>query len=242
VNLAPLLQKFLETGLILVVDPKSDEIPEKERADVARGFYGGGSFSSTKGIACTIDREDGTLLIVTAGSITDEDMKHELIHCAQTLADPAMMQTCLNAAADLGAQVNSLIRNAVAGNESLSEGDHRDYYRTRNAWQFSNSQGAKPVPPDLHLFDDLRTYYPTPQTQALATTVGLTNKESVYAAMSAGIMREVAKEIDPMSDTAREIVAYTFQASESPVIDQLFEVAINNAEDLVSRLQAAPAL
>lgn len=240
-NLSPLLQKFLDTGVVLMVDPSSDEIPEKERTAVTRGFYAGaGSFTSSKGIACTIDREDGTLLIVTAGPISDEDMKHELIHCAQTLADPATMQSCLNSAAELGSELNTLVRDVVAGNESLSASDHRDYYRMRNAWQFSKGQGVRPVPPDLHQFDDLRAYYPTPQTQALAAAVGVTDKESVYAAMSADIIREVGKELDPMSDTAREIVAYTFQAFESPAIDKLFEVAIENAEELMSRLQARP--
>ncbi|TLX15768.1 hypothetical protein [Rhizobium sp. MHM7A] len=56
---------------------------------------------------------------------------------------------------------------------------------------------------------------PTKDTAALAASLGFIDPCGVYASLTAYLMREANKHVDPMSDLAREIVAYAFQAHPS---------------------------
>lgn len=49
--------------------------------------------------------------------------------------------------------------------------------------------------------------------------------------MTACVLQDIGKQIDPACDLAREIVAYTFQEIPSPVIDRLFDAGIETAHE-----------
>lgn len=81
---------------------------------------------------------------------------------------------------------------------------------------------------DFETFSFFQTLYPTKETAELAAdTVGHISETGIYAAMTAAICRRVGKVIDPQSDLAREIVAYSFECREDKVIEELMASALN---------------
>jgi hypothetical protein len=234
-------EKLLKAGMTLLVDPTSDEIPENERRGVTRGF-GGQGFNTSQGLACTIERDDQVTLIVTNGPLERTTIRHEFIHCAQVYTSKETMSACLAAAEVIGGQIVAAVRAAIAADSELEAKGHRDLHRMTTAWQFTKEQGAKAVPPPHALFDDLHSYYPSPATRELSVTLGYPDTDSVYASMTAAILQEIGFDIEPTSDLAREIVAYTFQSVEHPAIDSLFKTATIQAEALAEerRFSAIP--
>lgn len=239
--LNPQEENLLRAGMTLLVDPTSNEIPENERRGVARGFSGQG-FETRQGLACTIARDDNVTLIVSKGLLERQTIRHEFIHCAQVYASEETMSASLSAAEAIGAQIVSAVRAAVAADPELETKGHRDLLRMTTAWKFTKEQGAKAVPPPHALFDDLHSYYPSPATRELSVTLGFPDPDTVYAAMTAAILKEIGFIIDPLSDLAREIVAYTFQSVEHTAIDTLFENATIRAEALAEpqRFETVP--
>lgn len=148
------------------------------------------------------------------------------------------MSACLAAAESIGRTIVAAVREAIEINPPLETKGHRDLLRMTTAWQFVKEQGANAVPPPDALFDDLHSYYPTPNTRSLAALLGIDDSESVYAAMTAAILKEIDFSIEPISDLAREIVAYTFQATEHTSVDSLFTEATERAETLAEGLRA----
>ncbi len=234
-NLNPQEESLFRAGMTLLVDPTSDEIPETERRGVARGF-GGLGFETRQGLACTIARDDNVTLIVTKGPLERQTIRHEFIHCAQVYASEETMKSCLAAAETIGGQIIAAVRLAVAADPELETKGHRDLLRMTTAWRFTKEQGTKAVPPPHALFDDLHSYYPSPATRELSLSLGFPDPDTVYAAMTAAILREIGFDIEPTSDLGREIVAYTFQSVEHPTINTLFENATIKAEALAAEL------
>jgi hypothetical protein len=231
-------QKLLNAGMTFLVEPTSSEIPEIERDAVLRGFGGRGGFNTMQGLACTIARDDHVTLIVTNGPLDGETARHEFIHCAQVYASLETMLACLAASEAIGHQIIAAVRKAVKTNPPLETAGHRDLGRITTAWQFLKEQGANAVPPPHALFEVLHSYYPTPDTHSLAASLGVGDPDSVYAAMTAAILNEIDFAIEPGSDLAREIVAYTFQATEHTAVDTLFADATDRAETLAHELRA----
>jgi len=234
-------QKLLDAGMTFLVDPTSAEIPESERDAVRRGF-GRQGFSTMKGLACTIARADQVTLIVTNGPLERQTIRHEFIHCAQVYASQETMSACLEAAEALGRQIISAVREAIAIDSTKESKGHRDLLRITTAWEFTKEQGTNAAPPPNALFDDLSSYYPTPDTGSLAASLGLTDPEGVYAAMTAAVLQEVGFAIEPDCDLAREIVAYTFQSLIHSSVDDLFTDAIDRARALAEELQFGDTL
>lgn len=230
-NLNSQEENLFRAGMTLLVDPNSSEIPENERRSVARGF-GGHGFNTRQGLACTIARDDLVTLVVTNGPLERQTIRHEFIHCAQVYASKETMASCLAAAEGIGAQIITAVRSAIAADPELEAKGHRDLLRMTTAWRVTKDQGAKAVPPPHALFDDLHSYYPSPATRELSASLGFSDPSSAYAAMTAAILKEIAFDVEPTSDLAREIVAYTFQSVEHGAIDTLFDTATIKAETL----------
>ncbi|NTF18151.1 hypothetical protein G6L37_07010 [Agrobacterium rubi] len=208
--------RLVDTGRVLLVDKRSEEIPESERNAVWRGF--GGNFGN-KGLACTILRDDGIVLIVTEGDVEPEVMRHEFIHAAQCFASEEVMQTALDTAAAVGEALVVALREVVAAHPEL-EHSHRDLSRTEAQWRMQAAGSAIVAPfPTFQLYQDL---YPTKETAAIATEVlGFDYKQGAYAAMTAFIARESGYKVDPASSLGRELVAYTFEQLDHDAIDAL---------------------
>lgn len=234
-------QQLLNAGMTFLVDPTSVEIPEAERNAILRGF-GGQGFSTVQGLACTLARDDQVTLIVTNGPLERETIRHEFIHCAQVYASQETMSACLAAAEAIGRQIVVAVRGAIEIDPTLETKGHRDLLRLTTAWQFVKEQGANAVPPPHALFDDLHSYYPTPDTRSLSASLGFGDPDCVYAAMTAAILKEIDFSIEPTSDLAREIVAHAFQATEHASVDSLFAEATERAETLAEELRAGVAL
>ncbi|TLX16140.1 hypothetical protein [Rhizobium sp. MHM7A] len=181
-------------------------------------------------------------LIVTNESLDRETIRHEFIHCAQVYASQETMSACLAAAEAIGRQIVVAVRAAIEIDPTLETKGHRDLLRLTTAWQFVKEQGANAVPPPHALFDDLHSYYPTPDTRSLSASLGFGDPDCVYAAMTAAILKEIDFSIEPTSDLAREIVAHAFQATEHASVDSLFAEATERAETLAEELRAEVAL
>lgn len=67
IELTTAQQRLVDTGRVLMVDKHSDEIPESQRNTIWRGFAG--NFGN-KGLACTMLRDDGIVLIITEGDVS----------------------------------------------------------------------------------------------------------------------------------------------------------------------------
>jgi hypothetical protein len=240
-ELNPQEQRLLNAGMTLLVDPMSTEIPEFERDAVLRGFSRQG-FSTAQGLACTISRDDQVTLIVTKGPLERKTIRHEFIHCAQVYAAPETMAICLAAAETIGQKIIEAVCEAVEKDPTLATKGHRDLLRLKTAWQFVQEQGESAVPPPHALFDELHSYYPASATRALSASLGFEDPDAVYAAMTAAILQEIGFIIEPGSELAREIVAYTFQAIEHKSIDIMFDDATLRAETIADELRAARAL
>lgn len=231
-------QALLDAGMTYLVDPRSDEIPARDREMIARGFSTS-TFKTDIGLACTIARDDMITLVVTDGPVDSKTIRHELIHCAQVYAPAEAMDDCFTAAAETGHNILAKVRGEIAKHPEAATGQYRDVLRIATAWEFTIAQGDAAIPPAHAMFDQLSAYYPTKATQELAATVGQTDKDSVYAAMTAAILDELDFKPDPTSDLAREIVAYTFQSADSPSVDRLFSQATEKASLLkLDRLES----
>lgn len=218
-------QDMVDTGLVFMVGPDSSEIPEKDRAMVRRGFAGA---LGTKGVAVTIQRDDGSVVIVTNGPTEPEFVRHEFIHAAQCFAPQDVMASALEAAVENGRSIAEAIEAAVMTSPELEETDHRDLFKLRKTWEIAKANEGAPITSDFVLFEMMQAYYPTKETAALVERLGFVDPGGVYAAMTAYLMHSVDKRVDPLSDLAREIVAYAFQVHPSPSIDRLFETALDN--------------
>jgi hypothetical protein len=227
--------RLVDTGRVEIVDKTTGQIPDHRRSAILRGF--GGNFSN-KGLACTLLREDGKVLIVVDGDVTSALLRHEFIHAAQCFAGEETMASCLAEAVAKGSLLAEAIRRAVAVGPELAHA-HRDYVRTVDLWR-SHANGSACSTPmvDFEFYQDL---FPTAATAALAADVlGFDYSRGAYAALTASICAEVGITIDPSSDMAREIVAYAFEALEADVIDDLLEEASDVAEARTSSDLARP--
>jgi hypothetical protein len=234
-------QDLLNAGMTFLVDPASPEIPEIERDAVRKGF-GGQGLNTTQGLACTIGREDQVTLIVTRGPIERQTMRHEFIHCAQVYASPETMAACLEAVENIGREIIIAVRKEITTDPTLATKEHRDLLRITTAWEFTKEQGSSAIPPPDALFDSLRIYYPSPGTRELAASLGFVDPDTVYAAITATVLKDIEFTIDPSSDLAREIVAYAFQSVEHSSIDNLFIDATARATELYAEAENAPRL
>lgn len=221
-ELTDLQQRLVDTDQVILVGKTSEEIPENKRHMISRGFAG--SFGS-KGLACTLLRDDGRVLIVTEGELSASSLRHEFIHAAQCFAGAEGMSSCLDAAAEVGRPLVEAIRVAVSRNPESR--DHRDLETTAKLWRnHADGKGLSPNIVDFEFFQDL---YPTKETSALAADVlGFDYPRGAYAALTACICKEVGYPIDPFSDFARELVAYTFEMLEADVVDDLMLEAVAN--------------
>jgi hypothetical protein len=224
VELTDLQQRLVDTGHVLLVSKTSVEIPEKDRLMVSRGFAG--SFGN-KGVACTILRDDGRVVIVTEGDIAASVLRHEFIHAAQCFAGEEAMGACLAAAADVGRPLVEAIHRSIGQNPETRKG-HRDLETTEALWR--NHAAGKALSPDLIDFAFFQDLYPTKETAALAVSVlGFDYPRGAYAALTAHVCAEAGYHVDPRSDLAREIVAYTFEMLDAGVVDDLMVEAIEIA-------------
>ncbi|MBY3433710.1 hypothetical protein HFN89_06055 [Rhizobium laguerreae] len=234
-ELTDLQQRLVDSGYVMLVGKKSDEIAEKDRQMILRGFAG--TFGN-KGLACTILRDDGHVLIVNEGDISASSLRHEFIHAAQCFAGHDVMASCLAAAVEVGRPLVEAIRASVAEKEDTNR-DHRDLETTEKLWR--NHVAGKNVSPDFVDFQFFQDLYPTKETAALAAEIlGFDYPRGAYAAMTAYLCAEVGHQIDPYSDFAREIVAYTFEMRESDVVDELMVDAADNLDAKLRRNVGAP--
>jgi hypothetical protein len=225
IELTDLQQRLADSGCVMLVGKTSDEIPEKDRQMIFRGFAG--TFGS-RGLACTILRDDGHVLIVNEGELPESAVRHEFIHAAQCFAGQEVMASCLAAATEIGRTLVEAVRASVAQKDDTNR-DHRDLETTEKLWQ--NHAAGKNVSPDFIDFQFFQDLYPTKETAALAAEVlGFDYPRGAYAAMTAYLCAEAGHQIDPFSDFAREIVAYTFEKKDADVVDDLMAEAADNIE------------
>jgi hypothetical protein len=219
-------QRLLASGMVILADKKSGEIPEEMRPSILRGF--GGNFGN-KGLACTFLRDDGKVVIVIDGEVSPSLLRHEFIHAAQCFAGEDVMTDCLAAATKQGALIANVIEHVISRDPSLAH-QHRDYERTVALWRsHADGSGCSAPMVDFEFYQDL---YPTVATASLVSEVlNLHHPRGAYAALTARICSQVGFALEPLSDMAREIVAYTFETIESAVIDELMNEASINAEE-----------
>ncbi len=229
--LTDLQRRLVDTDYVLLVDKNSEEIPASQRQMVLRGF--GGSFGS-KGLACTLLRDDGRVLIITEGDVSASTLRHEFIHAAQCFAGPEAMAACLDAATEVGRSLAVAIRAAVSRNPA-AQSAHRDLQTTETLWR--NHAAGKGLSPDIIDFQFFQDLYPTKATADLAAEVlGFDYPKGAYAALTAFVCAESGYRIDVYSDFARELVAYTFEMLDSELVDDLLiEVACNIEEGAAFR-------
>lgn len=218
-------QRLIDTGHVMLVGKHSPEISEEDRKMVIRGFAG--NFGN-QGLACTILRDDGKVLIVTDGDVSALTLRHEFIHAAQCFAAGEVMADCLVAAREIGGPLVAAVRSALKATPAMAR-DYRDLDTTERLWRtHAVGEGLSPDLIDFQFYQDL---YPTRATAALAAQVlGFDYPRGAYAAMTACLCTEVGYTIDPQSDFAREIVAYTFEALDNPSIDELMASAVQKLE------------
>lgn len=218
-------QRLIDTGQVMLVGKHSPEIAEQDRKMVILGFAG--NFGN-QGLACTILRDDGKVLIVTDGDVSALTLRHEFIHAAQCFADEEVMADCLVAASEIGGPLVAAVRSALKATPAMAR-DYRDVDTTERLWRtHAAGEGLSPDLIDFQFYQDL---YPTKATAALAAQVlGFDYPRGAYAAMTACLCAEVGYTIDPQSDFAREIVAYTFEALDSSFIDELMASAVQKLE------------
>ena len=205
-ELTDLQQCLVDTDHVLLVDKNSNEIPLSQRQTVLRGFAG--SFGS-KGLACTLLRDDGLVLIITEGDVSESTLRHEFIHAAQCFAGPEAMSACLDAAIEVGRSLVVAIRAAVSRNPEVRSA-HRDLHTTETLWH--NHAAGKGLRPDIIDFQFFQDLYPTKETAVLAAeTLGFDYPNGAYAALTAYICAENGYRIDVFSDFARELVAWTMK-------------------------------
>jgi len=211
-------EQLVANGRLMFVRPDSGEIPEGERDAIRRGFAG--HFGS-QGLACTLLRDDGAVLLITPGDVDAGILRHELIHVAQCFADPSAQEAALARASEIGAEIVAAIGRAAEAEAEPEKANraHRDFYKSMVAWR--NCHQTAFMEPAA-LFGMYQSYYPTPETAELGAAMGLSAKEGVYAAMTAYMAGLAGIAIDPLDRLGREIVAYTFQEAEDRVIDALF--------------------
>ncbi|MBY3158380.1 hypothetical protein HFO56_39465 [Rhizobium laguerreae] len=174
--LTDLQQRLVDSGYVMLVGKISDEIPEKDRQMILRGFAE--TFGS-KGLACTILRDDGHVVIVNEGEISANSLHHEFIHAAQCFAGREAMASCLAAAIEVGRPLVEAIRASVVKKEGTNR-DHRDLETTEKLWR--NHVAGKNVSPDFVDFQFFQDLYPTKETAALASEVlGFDYPRGAYA-------------------------------------------------------------
>jgi hypothetical protein len=228
-ELTDIQQRIVDTGYVMLVGKTSEEIPEKDRNMIFRGFAG--TFGS-KGLACTLLRDDGYVLIVNEGELSAGEIRHEFIHAAQCFAGHDVMTSCLSAAVEVGRPLVEAIRASIAEKDD-SNRDHRDLQVTEKLWR-THAAGEN-VSPDFIDFQFFQDLYPTKETAALTADIGFDYPKGVFAAMTAYLCKEAGHQIEPLSDFAREIVAYTFETKQSAVVDDLMEEAAANMEEKAAR-------
>jgi hypothetical protein len=220
IELTEAQQRLIDTGKVIFVDKHSDEIPESERNMIRRGLAG--NFGSS-GLACTLLRDDGIVLIVTEGELNQHILRHEFIHAAQCHASPETMKSALDAAIQIGRPLVSAIRAKLLSNPEC-ENAHRDLAITQNQWEMQAV--GKATVEAFVVFQFYQDLYPTKETSKMASGIlGFDYPRGAYAAMTACLAAECDYEIDPMSDLAREIVAYTFEHMEHEIIDDMLAEA-----------------
>jgi hypothetical protein len=225
IELTDIQQRLVDTGYVMIVGKKSDEIPEKDQLMILRGFAG--NFGN-KGLACTILRDDGYVLIVNEGELSPGSLRHEFIHVAQCFAGYDAMASCLAAASDLGRSLVEAIRAAIAAKPDTNR-DHRDLQASERLWR-THAAGEN-VSPDFVDFQFFQDLYPTKETAVLAAEIlGYDYPRGAFAAITAYLCAEAGHQIDPFSDFAREIVAYTFEMNDSDIVNQLMLEAAENME------------
>ncbi|WP_315922211.1 hypothetical protein [Mesorhizobium sp. SP-1A] len=220
IELTEAQQCLVDAGKVLMIGKHSEEIPESERNMIWRGFAG--NFGN-KGLACTMLRDDGIVLIITEGDVSREVLRHEFIHAAQCHASPETMKSALDAAIQVGQLLVSAIRAKLTANPECEKG-HRDLAMAEQQWKMQADGSATVAAfPVFQFYQDL---YPTNETAELASEIlGFDYPRGAYAAMTACLAAECGYEIDPMSDLARELVAYTFEHLEHEIIDELMAEA-----------------
>jgi hypothetical protein len=224
-HLTDLQQRLIDTDYVLIVGKNSEEIPAAERHSVRRGFAG--SFGNT-GLACTLLRDDGRVLIITDGKLSQATLRHEFIHAAQCFAGEETMSASIEAAIEVGRSLTTAIRAAVFRNPA-AKNDHRDLETTTAVW--GNHAAGKGTSPDIIDFQFFQDLYPTKETAALAAEVlGFDYPKGAYAALTAYVCHECGYQIDVFSDFARELVGYTFEMSGSAAVDDLMVEAAENIE------------
>jgi hypothetical protein len=150
------------------------------------------------------------------------------IHTAQCFAGTEVMASGLAAATEIGRPLVEAIRAGVAQKPEANH-YHRDLETTEKLWR--NHAAGKGLSPDIIDFQFFQDLYPTKETAALATEVlGFDYPRGAYAAMTAALCAEAGYQIDPFSDFAREIVAYTFEMKGDDVVDDLMAEAADNME------------
>lgn len=221
-------QRLLDTGKVLLVGKHSEDIPEGERDAILRGFAGN---YGNRGLACTTLRDDGIVLIVTEGDVEPSVLRHEFIHAAQCNVSIETMQSALDAVITVGEPLVAAIRERMRAIPECRN-DHRDLEVTERQWDMQvNGTSVLDAFVSFQFFQDL---YPTKETISIAyEAIGLGYNHGVYAAMTAYLAVERGFTIDPLSDLARELVAYTFEQLDHEIIDEMMEEACRSFENNV---------
>jgi hypothetical protein len=197
--LDPEFRVLVESGNTLVADFMSPGVPD----DIATRFRV--QRSKSGGTACCTRFDDGQVMVILdIGPVDEANLRHEMIHAAQCLEDADAMQETMRSVAEEG----RMLREAILASDP-SKDDLRCLDWLAKACATAATRPAGSGEP-FGSFEMALMLYPTNGIRKVAADFGISGKRSAAATLFTGAASENGLGIEPLSDMAREIVAYRF--------------------------------